>query len=119
MFADDEFIYLVFGANETNYAEIKVYNYDGESVKTHLIKGENMVLNSNTGVQAVTYYNNNLYVFARDWNPANSYVFKANIQNIASSMTLAENFDLTTKKGQEQTLTIDDPIFVDGTKCFN
>lgn len=119
MFADDEFIYLVFGANETNYAEIKVYNYDGESVKTHLIKGENMVLNSNTGVQAVTYYNNNLYVFARDWNPANSYVFKANIQNIASSMTLAENFDLTTKKGQEQTLTIDDPIFVDGTKGTN
>ena len=120
MFADDEFIYLVFGENNKQYAEVKMYNYDGESVKTYLIQGDGMVLNSNTGVQAVTYHNNNLYVFARDWNPANSYIFKANIKNIASSsMTLAENFDLTTKKGQEQSLTIGEPIFVNGTKGTN
>ena len=120
MFADDEFIYLVFGENNKQFAEVKMCNYDGESVKSYLIKGEDMVLNSNTGVQSVTYHNNNLYVFARDWNPANSYIFKANIKNIAnSSMTLAENFDLTTKKGQEQSLTIDEPIFVNGTKGTN
>lgn len=119
MFADDEFIYLVFGANETNFAEIKVYNYDGKAVKNFLIKGEGMALNSTTAVQAVTYYNDNIYVFARDWSAVKSYVFKTNIKNITSSTTLAENFDLTSKKGQDQSLTIGNSIFVTGTSSTN
>lgn len=117
MFADEDLIYLVFGANETTIAEIKVYNWNGEFVKTILLSGENMVLNPNTAVQSVSYYNDSLYIFARDWNPANSYVFKANLNN--SKITFGESIDLANKKGQEQTITINKPNYIDQTSDAN
>ena len=114
MFMDNKYVYTIFGANETTVAELKMYDYINDVSKTLLLKSDNMVLNGNTGVQSVSYYKDNLYIFARDWSASKSFIYKASIKDNNSNITFAEKLDLSAKKGQEFNFEINNPMKIEG-----
>lgn len=115
MFMDNKYVYTVFGANETTIAEIKMFDYINNVTRTLLLKSDNMVLNDKTGVQSVSYYKDNLYIFARDWSAPKSFIYKASIKdNNNSNITFAEKLDLSAKKGQEFNFEINNPMKIEG-----
>lgn len=114
MFMDNKYVYTVFGANETTIAEIKMFDYINNVTRTLLLKSDNMVLNDKTCVQSVSYYKNNLYIFARDWSANKSFIYKASIKDNNSNITFAEKLDLSAKKGQEFNYEINNPMKIEG-----
>ncbi len=115
MFMDNKYVYTVFGANETTIAEIKMFDYINNVTRTLLLKSDNMALNDKTGVQSVSYYKDNLYIFARDWSANKSFIYKASIKdNNNSNITFAEKLDLSAKKGQEFNYEINNPMKIEG-----
>lgn len=114
MFMDNKYVYTVFGANETTIAEIKMFDYINNVTRTLLLKSDNMVLNDKTCVQSVSYYKNNLYIFARDWSEKKSFIYKASIKDNNSNITFAEKLDLSAKKGQEFNYEINNPMKIEG-----
>lgn len=115
MFMDNKYVYTVFGANETTIAEIKMFDYINNVTRTLLLKSDNMALNDKTGVQSVSYYKDNLYIFARDWSASKSFIYKASIKdNNNSNITFAEKLDLSAKKGQEFNYEINNPMKIEG-----
>lgn len=114
MFMDNKYVYTVFGANETTIAEIKMFDYINNVTRTLLLKSDNMALNDKTGVQSVSYYKDNLYIFARDWSASKSFIYKASIKDNNSNITFAEKLDLSAKKGQEFNYEINNPMKIEG-----
>lgn len=115
MFMDNKYVYTVFGANETTIAEIKMFDYINNVTRTLLLKSDNMALNDKTGVQSVSYYKDNLYIFTRDWSASKSFIYKASIKdNNNSNITFAEKLDLSAKKGQEFNYEINNPMKIEG-----
>lgn len=114
MFMDNKYVYTVFGANETTIAEIKMFDYINNVTRTLLLKSDNMALNDKTGVQSVSYYKDNLYIFARDWSANKSFIYKASIKDNNSNITFAEKLDLSAKKGQEFNYEINNPMKIEG-----
>ena len=115
MFMDHKYVYTVFGGNGEQIAELKMFDYINNATRTLLLKSDNMVLNGNTGVQSVSYCNDNLYIFARDWSANKSFIYKASIKdNNNSNITFAEKLDLSAKKGQEFNYEINNPMKIEG-----
>lgn len=115
MFMDNKYVYTVFGENGMQIAELKMFDYINNVTKTLLLKSDNMSLNDKTGVQSVSYYKDNLYIFARDWSAPKSFIYKASIKdNNNSNITFAEKIDLSAKKGQEFNFEINNPMKIEG-----
>ena len=115
MFMDNKYVYTVFGGNGMQIAELKMFDYINNVTKTLLLKSDNMSLNDKTGVQSVSYYKDNLYIFARDWSAPKSFIYKASIKdNNNSNITFAEKLDLSAKKGQEFNFEINNPMKIEG-----
>lgn len=114
MFMDNKYVYTVFGENGMQIAELKMFDYINNATRTLLLKSDNMVLNDKTGVQSVSYYKDNLYIFARDWSANKSFIYKASIKDNNSNITFAEKLDLSAKKGQEFNYEINNPMKIEG-----
>ena len=115
MFMDNKYVYTVFGENGIQIAELKMFDYINNVTRTLLLKSDNMALNDKTGAQSVSYYKDNLYIFARDWSAPKSFIYKASIKdNNNSNITFAEKLDLSAKKGQEFNFEINNPMKIEG-----
>lgn len=114
MFMDNKYVYTVFGENGMQIAELTMFDYINNATRTLLLKSDNMVLNDKTCVQSVSYYKNNLYIFARDWSANKSFIYKASIKDNNSNITFAEKLDLSAKKGQEFNYEINNPMKIEG-----
>ncbi len=114
MFMDNKYVYTVFGENGMQIAELTMFDYINNATRTLLLKSDNMVLNDKTCVQSVSYYKNNLYIFARDWSANKSFIYKASIKDNNSNITFAEKLDLSAKKGQKFNYEINNPMKIEG-----